>query len=200
MLASPNNQLIQCPLGTYSASTSAKTVSQCLPCAANYYCPIASLQLPCPTGTASNASSTSQLQCVCAKGYSCSYTKVVQAVVTLVMTPDEFNLNPAVRAAFIAAVASSAKTAAANVNIVSIRDTLTGQTQTGRRLLQLEASLATAHDATKAAEPDTLLHVFLQVSHATEIRDLDLHLFSAGLDPAFDSAFMAPHAVVAVPI
>ena len=200
VLASPNNQLIQCPLGTYSASTSAKTVSQCLPCAANYYCPIASLQLPCPTGTASNASSTSQLQCVCAKGYSCSYTKVVQAVVTLVMTPDEFNLNPAVRAAFIAAVASSAKTAAANVNIVSIRDTLTGQTQTGRRLLQLEASLATAHDATKAAEPDTLLHVFLQVSHASEIRDLDLHLFSAGLDPAFDSAFMAPHAVVAVPI
>jgi hypothetical protein len=199
--ASPQNQLIPCPLGTYSPTVAAKSPLQCQPCAQNSYCPVASLQLPCPSGTVSNASSTSQLQCSCAKGYQCSYTKVVQAVITLLMGLDDFNLNPAVRAAFINAVASSAKTAPSNVAIISVRDTLTGQTQAGRRLLQAQKRMeqAAAGAAAGVDTEDPKIHVSLQVDHATELRDLNLHLFASGLEPSYDHVFYAPHKVVAAP-
>ena len=170
--ASPNNQLIACPLGTFSSYTAAKVITQCQPCARNFYCPIASLQLPCPASTVSNLSSTSQLACTCAPGYSCSYTKVVQAAVTLFMTLSDFS-DSTVRAAFVAAVANSAKTSPNSVTIVSIKDTLTGQTVAGRRLLQAETRMAMGTPLPE--EDDSKIHVFMLIKDATEMRDLDRH-------------------------
>ncbi len=197
VLTSPNNQLIQCPIGTYSISTSAKTASQCLPCAAGYYCPIPSQQLQCPQGTTSNVSSTSQLSCVCQKGYQCVYQKVVQAMVSLLMSPSDFD-DPAVRAAFINAVASSAKVSPSNVQVISVHDTITGETRSGRRLLQAQKRMerAAAGENATVEEDDSKIHVILQVDHATELRDLDLHLFTEGLEPSYDHVFYAPHQVV----
>ena len=125
---------------------------------------------------------------------------VVQAVITLLMGLDDFNQNPAVRAAFINAVASSAKTAPSNVAIISVRDTLTGQTQAGRRLLQAQKRMEkAAAGGSSIHEEDPKIHVILQVEHATELRDVDLHLFSSGLEPSYDHAWVAPHKVVVTP-
>jgi hypothetical protein len=108
--------------------------------------------------------------------------------------------DPAVRAAFIAAVASSAKVSPSNVQVISVHDTVTGETRAGRRLLQAQKRMerAAAGDNATAAidEDDSKIHVILQVDHATELRDLDLHLFTEGLEPSYDHVFYAPHQVV----
>jgi hypothetical protein len=137
----------------------------------------------------------SQLQCICKVGWACSYTHVVQSMVTLYMTAAQF--TPSVQQALVASVAAAAGTDPANVKIISYRDTATGQvTMAGRRLLRAEARLAgSSHDP--ADSP--LTHVFLSVEHATTLRDLDLHLFAHGLEPSHDHVVYAPHAVVATP-
>jgi len=66
----------------------------------------------------SNASSTSQLQCVCAPGFTCNYNRVVTAVITLAMTEAQF--TGAVRAAFLEAVALAARTTPDKVTIKRI--------------------------------------------------------------------------------
>jgi hypothetical protein len=123
---------------------------------------------------------------------------VVQAAITLFMSASDFS-DPTVRAAFLAAVASSAKTNPNNVNIVSIKDTLTGQTVAGRRLLQAETRMAMGTPTPPPEEDDATLHVFMLIKDATELKDLDRNLFSEGLEPSLDHVFFAPHEVVATP-
>ena len=110
------------------------------------------------------------------------------------MTLSDFS-DPSVRAAFVAAVASSAKTNPNNVNIVSVKDTLTGQTVAGRRLLQAETRMALGTSTPPPEEDDATLHVFMIIKDAMEMRDLDRHLFSVGLEPSLDNVFFAPHSV-----
>jgi hypothetical protein len=196
VVSSPANQLIQCQMGTYLETPSATNAGQCQQCPVDFYCAYTSGKSGCPTGTGSNASSVSQLQCICNPGWACSYTHFVQSMVTLYMTPAQF-ATPAVRQAFIASVAAAAGTATTNVKIISYRDTATGQVTTvGRRLLRAEAGFAgSSHDS----EDTPLTHVFLSVEHATTLRDLDLHLFAHGIEPSHDHVVYAPHAVVATP-
>ena len=107
-----------CPLGTYANGTGLSRLEQCAPCPAGYFCPSPGLIGECPAGTVSNASSTSQLQCVCAPGFTCNYNRVVTAVITLAMTEAQF--TGAVRAAFLEAVALAARTTPDKVTIKRI--------------------------------------------------------------------------------
>ena len=119
-----------CPLGTFRNSTGARAAGQCLACPANFFCPSPTTQGACPTGTRSNASSTSQLQCTCVTGYLCNYNRIVNAVIRLMMSKLEFESED-VQTAFKAAVAKAAKTTADRVVIKNVLQVESG----GRRLL-----------------------------------------------------------------
>lgn len=166
-------QLAACPLGTFQNSTGQQSRSLCHPCTANYFCPSPTLRGQCPAGTVSNASSTSQLDCKCVAGYACSYTKVINAVLTLMMSTSDFN-RPGVQDTFKEAVAFAAKTTADKVIITKVV-----QTGSGRRLLS----------------PET--HVLLEVlggSGAVMDRTIGRHLAMAGI--AFGGLlWIEPHGV-----
>lgn len=175
--------LIQpCPLGTYQNLTLQQSASACELCTANHYCPSPTFKGPCPDGTVSNAGSTSQMQCNCQAGYTCNYRKVINAVVTLLMTKAEWDANSDVRNAFIDAVARATGTAAANVRITGVvaRSGASGS----RRLL---GSNDISH---------ILLVIFNGDGRGLDT-ELDQHLARVGIRATPDRAWIEPHGVVA---
>jgi hypothetical protein len=177
-------QVRACPTGTWVpvGSSGYMYVTNCNACPAGFYCPTPTLQAQCPSGTTSAASSSSQLQCTCQPGYVCKYTKVINAVVNLMMSSSQFD-NPAVRDKFLEAVAFASNTQVGNVRIVSYGP----PPAAGRRLLQ----------AGRRGRGDGELHVFLEIAggEGDEIVNLDGRLVAAGLAPSVDHAWYAPHAV-----
>jgi hypothetical protein len=168
-----------CPLGTFQNATGESLSTQCKPCPANFFCPSPTLRGVCPEGTGSPASSVSQLQCTCKTGFTCSYSKVVNAVVTLFMSREEFENNDDVKLAFRQAVAAAAKTTVDRVRITKIQSVGGG----GRRLLGAD---------TRAAS----LHVVMEIEGAEELGgELDALLGEAGLRIDRERAWIAPHSV-----
>ena len=154
-------------------------MSQCSPCDANSFCPAPTLKAACPPGTKSNVSSTSQLQCSCEFGYTCNYQKVLNALVTLLMSKQQWDDNPDVQKKFLEAVAAAAKTTTGNVRIVSV----TQVTPSGgaRRLLGVAGS-----------------HVLMEIldGEGTGIdTELDSLLGESGLEIDAERAWIAPHRV-----
>jgi hypothetical protein len=65
--------------------------SNCPVCDGNYYCRTSTLKEAFPRHTTSAAGSYSRLNCKCNPGYSCTYYKRIQAIVTLNSTAYDFN-------------------------------------------------------------------------------------------------------------
>lgn len=182
-LALLNNvpQRQSCPLGTFNADKGMEALAQCTECPANHFCPSPTLKGQCPPGTVSNASSTSQLSCVCQTGFTCSYTKVVNAVVTLKMSAAAFSQNEIVQSEFKKAVAKAAKTTPDKVTIVRIVDRSSGG---GARRRMLAAG--------------TEAHVLLVIHDGSALglgRELDRLLSQAGIEAGRERAWIEPHAV-----
>jgi hypothetical protein len=178
-------QMEDCPLGTYSLDTGMNSRSQCTACPEGSFCPNPTTIGACPTGTTSNASSTSQLQCTCMVGFSCRYQRVVNAVVTLLMSLQDWNANAAIRDAFKKAVAQSAKT---TPDKVLIKGATSSQSATGggRRLLAAEG----------AARPETHLSLEILDGHGSGLDlELDGHLERAGLGSSAGKVWIEPHSV-----
>lgn len=179
----PSSDKLQqdCPLGTFANETGLQTLLSCRPCPPNSYCPSPTMRGICPPGTRSNASSVSQLACVCETGYICNYQKIVSAVVRLLMTKEEFVGD--VRNQFLAAVASAARTTVDKVRITGINTVSTAS----RRLLQ-------------AGEVHVLMHIEDGSGHHLE-RDLGARLAGAGLllGEGRSLAWIEPHHVEVLP-
>jgi hypothetical protein len=93
--------------------------------------------------TTSAAGSYSRLNCRCTPGYSCTYYKRIQAIITLNSTAYDFNNNVGgVRTAFIAAMAAAANvsTQYVSINGVVARTAALGS----RRLLSVASRLQPA--------------------------------------------------------
>jgi hypothetical protein len=120
----------------------------------------------------------------------CQYSKVINAVVTLLMTGDAF-AAPNVQAKFLEAVAFASNTPVQNVRIVSFVGSNGPPPTQGRRLLQVD------NIARRGRGGDGELHVFLEIAggEGEDIVNLDGHLVAAGLAPSVDHAWYAPHAV-----
>ena len=119
-----------CLPGTYSLDSG--RTSNCPICPANQYCRTSTIKETCPMHTTAPAGSYSRLNCVCDPGYSCSYYKQIQAIVTLNTTLSDFNGNVGnIKSMFVSAMA-----AAANVtsNFVVINGVAS---RVGRRLLSV---------------------------------------------------------------
>jgi len=185
-------QVRACPTGTFAPADSYGVgyadVTKCNACPAGSYCPTPTLKAPCPSGTTSAASSSSQLQCTCQVGYVCKYTKVINAVVNLLMPSSQFE-NPIVQAKFLEAVAFASNTQVGNVRIVSYTGYIAPPP--GRRLLEVDGTRG------RRGRGDGELHVFLEIAggEGDEIVNLDGRLVAAGLAPSVDHAWYAPHAV-----
>jgi hypothetical protein len=134
----------------------------CPLCPANFYCPNATTIKSCPVNTVSLAGKFSILDCRCEPGFSCSYTKQINAVVTLNTTSTNFNNDiGGVKTAFIAAVAAAARVPISSVHIGMVRATSTAN----RRLFSIGSLF----------EKDSI-QVHATVSGATELSNLGLHL------------------------
>jgi alpha-tubulin suppressor-like RCC1 family protein len=184
-------QVRSCPVGTWAPESPIgyKTSASCNACPQGSYCPTPTMKSSCPTGTTSAASSSSQLQCLCEPGYVCQYTKVINAVVTLMMSSDQFGIQ-AVQDKFLEAVAYASSAPVKTIKIVSFASVAAPPTG-GRRLLQVEDG------ARQVRGGDGELHVFLEIAggEADGIVNLDGHLAAVGLAPSVDHAWYAPHAV-----
>jgi alpha-tubulin suppressor-like RCC1 family protein len=184
-------QVRSCPVGTWAPESPIgyRTSASCNACPAGSYCPTPTMKSSCPTGTTSAASSSSQLQCLCEPGYVCQYTKVINAVVTLMMSSDQFGIK-AVQDKFLEAVAYASSAPVKTIKIVSFASVAAPPTG-GRRLLQVEDG------ARQVRGGDGELHVFLEIAggEADGIVNLDGHLAAVGLAPSVDHAWYAPHAV-----
>jgi len=120
------------------------------------------------------------------QGYSCNYQKVVNAVVTLIMTVNDWNSNLAVLDAFKDAVAKSAKTTKDKVNIISV---VAGQVSSGggsRRLFGFGDGAA--------GETHVMMEIVDGVGAGLD-RELGGHLRTAGVSAKGDVAWIEPHAV-----
>jgi len=117
--ASGAAQVQTCPAGSFVAegTLELKGANQCGDCTAGSFCPTPTMKSACPAGTSSPARSSSQLQCTCDQGYVCSYTKLINAVVHLQMSYNQFT-DAGVQNAFKNAVAQASKTTAGNVKII----------------------------------------------------------------------------------
>jgi hypothetical protein len=143
-----------CVTGKYSLDLARS--EECPLCQVNSYCPNSTTIKTCPENTVSNDGSSSLLDCRCAPGFSCTYTKQITAVVTLNASATSFNSDEGgVKTAFIAAVAAAAGVPVTSVHIGAVAAT------SGRRLLSLD--------------PDTI-RVHMTVSGATSLRNLGMHL------------------------
>ena len=92
--------------------------------------------------TTSVSGSYSRLNCKCDPGYSCTYYKRIQAIVTLNSTAYDFNNNVGgVRDAFIAAMAAAANVQSQHVTINGVVSRASSASGSGgRRLLSLPSS------------------------------------------------------------
>ena len=109
-----------CATGTYGGSAVGLS-TPCAPCAANSYCTTPTSQTACPANTYSAAGTSSQLNCSCSVAYTCTYTKSIKTVVTLVnITLAQFNNNTGgVRTAFLQAIALAAGVPVSTVTITN---------------------------------------------------------------------------------
>jgi hypothetical protein len=99
--------------------------------------------------TTSNAGSFSRLNCKCTPGYSCTYYKKIQAIVTLNVTITDFNNDVGgVRTAFLAAMAAAANVTSDHVVINGVTVS-SAASQQGRRLLSI---VHVKHELTVAEE------------------------------------------------
>jgi len=132
-----------CLPGTYSVGTG--RTSNCPVCQANYYCRTSTMLEACPMHTTSAAGSYSRLNCKCDPGYSCTYYKQIQAIVTLNATLADFNSDyHGVKTAFLAAMANAAQVSVAHVviNGVIARTSF-------RRMLSTDAHADASFEATR---------------------------------------------------
>lgn len=113
----PDGSAAPCPDGTIVNGTGLNSVDQCIQCPANNVCPDKQTIQPCPQNTHSEPGATSMMQCECDIGFSCTYTKTLNAVVELPMSPDQFAL---LTPEFIKAVAEAAGVDPSNVVINSV--------------------------------------------------------------------------------
>ena len=124
--------------GSYSLDVG--RTSDCPVCQSNFYCRTSTLKEACPMHTTSAAGSYSRLNCKCNPGYSCTYYKRIQAIVTLNSTAYDFNNNVGgVRDAFIAAMAAAANVQSQHVTINGVVSRSTARSGS-RRLLSLPSS------------------------------------------------------------
>jgi hypothetical protein len=87
----------------------------------------------CPSFTTSLSSSTSKLDCRCMASYRCTYTKRIQATITLSTTAAAFTADTnAIKTNFLAAVAAAAGVPVAQVQVLQVTAGVGGS----RRLLQ----------------------------------------------------------------
>jgi hypothetical protein len=101
--------------------------------------------------TTSVAGSYSRLNCKCNPGYSCTYYKRIQAIVTLNSTAYDFNNNVGgVRDAFIASMALAAGVTSNHVTINGVVSR--SSARPSRRLLSLASRLSNAHPVTPEKE------------------------------------------------
>lgn len=110
-----NGTMMQCPLGTYVTYGGLTSVDQCTPCPANGYCLNPVTFDYCPQYTSSQAGSTSKLDCVCQKGYTCVYSKAFTATVELPQSEEYFMAH---MDEFIDAVAAAAHVSRDSVRII----------------------------------------------------------------------------------
>ena len=122
-----------CPEGGYSMTTGVSDA--CDLCPVNRFCQTPTAQQACPTHTTSPTGSYTKLQCACEKGFKCSYHKVIQAIIVVKSTVDDFtNDVGGVKTAFMQTVASAAGVDVSKVVINGV----TVIPGTRRRLLSLE--------------------------------------------------------------
>ena len=108
-----------CPVGAYSIEFGLAT--ECPLCPTDYFCQTPLTQQACPAHTMAPEGSYTKLSCVCEPGFSCSYHKVIQAVIVVNATVDDFAQDAGgVRTAFVATVASAAGVAVDKVIINSV--------------------------------------------------------------------------------
>lgn len=209
--AKPGGQQVRdCPLGTYRMDTGMYLPSQCTPCPGGSFCPSPVIIGSCPKGTSSNASSTSQLQCTCQVGYSCNYQRVVNAVVTLLMSLQDWNANSAVRTAFVNAVAQSARTTADKVVIASATASRSSMGGGARRLLSLGDAGGGAGssgggdgETHPAGTHPAGTHLAMEIldGHGSGLdAELDRELVKAGLGSSAGKVWIEPHFVEALPL
>lgn len=111
------DQVISCPLGTYSLRTGLTSASQCPLCPKNFAC-VSPLRIEaCPAHTTSPAGSVNKHKCVCDRGYRCDYSFSTKGAVSLSLSRDEFEAS---RDALIQALASEAGVDPSKVQIVGV--------------------------------------------------------------------------------
>jgi hypothetical protein len=127
-----------CLPGTYAIDVG--RVTNCPVCNANFYCRTSTLKEACPMHTTSATASYSRLNCRCNPGYSCTYYKQIQAIVTLNATLYEFNNDVGgVKTAFLAAMAAAANVTADHVVINGVVSHAIAPLTGGRRLFSAAA-------------------------------------------------------------
>lgn len=197
-------QVEDCPLGTYNLDTGMSSLLECSACPEGSFCPSPVIIGACPLGTTSNASSTSQMQCVCMVGYSCNYKRVVNAVVTLLMSLQDWNRNLAVRTAFVNAVAQSARTTPDKVmikGVVSSKSSVPPGVGGARRLLGAAKGRAEKKAVEDGEGPET--HLALEILDGLGSgldEELDARLVEAGLGSSAGKIWIEPHSVEALPL
>ena len=124
---------VLCPEGAYSLSEGLGEA--CPLCEADSFCQTPLSVQACPQHTTSPAGSYSKLACVCDPGFSCAYHKVIQAVIVVNSTSDDFSQDVGgVQSTFINLVAQAAGVDTTHVVINSI----TTVPDRRRRLLGVE--------------------------------------------------------------
>ena len=112
-----NGAQFPCPSGSYVTKDGLWNASQCTSCPANYVCKQPTMRESCPPNTHSSTGTTSVADCVCNDGYTCTYTKKLQADIFLPMSVDEFYKN---MQDFINAVAESAGVNPSQVTVTGV--------------------------------------------------------------------------------
>lgn len=129
-----------CLPGTYSLDVGRS--ANCPVCPANFYCRTATMKQPCPSNTVSPAGSYSILKCKCEPGFSCTYYKQIQAIVTLNTTLYDFNNNVnGIQTSFLQAMGAAANVSASQVIINGVVDSTAPAARGGRRLFSVGSGI-----------------------------------------------------------
>jgi hypothetical protein len=135
---------------------------------------------------------------MCRLGYTCTYTKLIQAVVTLYMSHEQFNSNTSsssVKDLFIQAVAAAAGVDPTDINIVSVSHQ--PGASISRRLLAVPPQETPKTKPAAAADgaEQALTHIQLQIHNSVALRNLDSHLQNVGLGSSAAHNWFTPHSV-----